>query len=229
MRCSMLLLNTNVTKRTVACLHPFIPVCAGRKAADMVIIMKLTYFTEVIEGLEHTFVTDQKKEINMDEGINLWIGRARETQQKGGMLFFCGNGASATMAEHMSHDWFQNAKVNTYTCSETAHITAISNDISYAEVFAYRIERILTEKDILVTISSSGNSPNVIRAIEEARKKGAYVITVSGKDAGNQSRRLGDLNFYVPLGTYGLVESAHAVLLHSVLDQFLEQYMGGRH
>ena len=132
------------------------------------------------------------------------------------MIFFCGNGASATMAEHMSHDWFQNAGVNTYTCSETSHITAISNDVSYADVFAYRIERVLTEKDILVTISSSGNSPNVIRAIEEARKKGAFIITVSGKDGGNQSRKLGDLNFYVPLDTYGLVESAHAVLLHII-------------
>lgn len=85
------------------------------------------------------------------------------------------------MAEHMSHDWFQNAKVNTYTVSETAHLTAISNDVSYEDVFAYRIERILTEKDILVTISSSGNSPNVIKAIEEAKKKGAFIVTVSGK------------------------------------------------
>lgn len=191
--------------------------------------MPQTYFTEVIEGLEHTVVTYQEKEIPIEEGIKLWCGYARETQQKGGMLFFCGNGASATMAEHMSHDWFQNAKVNTYTCSETSHITAISNDVSYADVFAYRIERILTDRDILITISSSGNSPNVIRAIEEARKKGAFIITVSGKDAANRSRALGDLNFYVPLDTYGLVESAHAVLLHNALDAFLEQYMGGRH
>ena len=187
------------------------------------------YFSEVAEGLERTAVTSREYELPFDEGVQVWVDRARAVQEKGGMIFFCGNGASATMAEHMSHDWFQNAGVNTYTCSETSHITAISNDVSYADVSAYRIERVLTEKDILVTISSSGNSPNVIRAIEEARKKGAFIITVSGKDGGNQSRKLGDLNFYVPLDTYGLVESAHAVLLHSALDQFLEQYMGGRH
>lgn len=191
--------------------------------------MGAIYFTEVIEGLRRASVTYHQDEITMEEGVRQWCKFARETQKRGGMLFFCGNGASATMAEHMSHDWFQNAKVNTYTCSETSHITAISNDVSYADVFAYRIERILTDKDILVTISSSGNSANVIRAIEEARKKGAFVITVSGKDAANKSRVLGDLNFYVPLDTYGLVESAHAVLLHSALDAFLEQYMGGRH
>lgn len=191
--------------------------------------MKCSYFTETYEGLQKTEVTCAEGVISFNEGVNLWVKRARDTQQRGGLLFFCGNGASATMAEHMSHDWFQNAQVNTYTCSETSHITAISNDMSYADVFAYRIERVLTDRDILVTISSSGNSPNIIRAIEEAKKKGSFVVTLSGKGGENRSRQLGDLNFYVPLDTYGLVESAHAVLLHSILDEFLEQYMGGRH
>lgn len=187
------------------------------------------YFKEVYEGLQSTRVTFNGAECTVEEGIKIWYERARQVQEEGGMLFFCGNGASCTMAEHMSHDWFQNAKVNTYTVSETSHLTAISNDVSYADVFAYRIERVMTEKDILVTISSSGNSPNVIRAIEEAKKKGSFVITVSGKGADNKSRKMGDLNFYVPLDTYGLVESAHAVLLHSALDAFLDEYMGGRH
>lgn len=191
--------------------------------------MSKRYYEEVYDGLQNMIVTMGQKEVSLDEGIDLWVEKARAVQAQGGMIFFCGNGASCSMAEHMSHDWFQNAKVNTYTVSETAHITAISNDISYADVFAYRIERVLSEKDILVTVSSSGNSPNVVRAIEEAKKKGAFVITVSGKKADNQSRKLGDLNFYVPLDTYGLVESAHAVLLHDALDTYLEKYMGGRH
>lgn len=192
--------------------------------------MEFHYFSEVYEGLQHIHVTtNDLKEISFEEGIDLWTEQARKTQNQGGMQFFCGNGASATMAEHMSHDWFQNAKINTYTCSETAHITAISNDVSYDDVFAYRIARVMSEKDILVTISSSGNSRNVIRAIEEARKKGSFIITISGKSKENQSCQIGDLNFYVPLDTYGLVESSHAVLLHSALDAFLEKYMGGRH
>lgn len=191
--------------------------------------MQQTYFSEIFGGLERTAVTRRGDAVPFDEGIRLWVEQARETQQKGGTLFFCGNGASATMAEHMSHDWFQNAGVNTYTCSETSHITAVSNDISYENVFAYRIERVLAEKDILVAISSSGNSPSITRAIEEARKKGAFIATLSGMGADNTSRQMGDLNFYVPLDTYGLVESAHALLLHCMLDVFLEKYMGGRH
>ena len=133
------------------------------------------------------------------------------------------------MAEHLSHDSFQNADFLTETCSETSHITAISNDVSYEDVFAYRINKMLKEKDMLITISSSGNSPNVIKAIETAHKKGVFVVTISGKGADNRSRQMGDLNFYVPLDTYGLVESAHAVLLHCWLDMYLDKYMGGRH
>lgn len=189
------------------------------------------YIHDVFGGIKNVIVTDQTgSEILIQEAVNIWISKAKKVRdEEQGMIFFCGNGASASMAEHMSHDWFQNAKVNTSTCAETAHITAISNDLSYDDVFSYRISRILSERDILVTISSSGNSPNIIKALEAGKEKGAYCITFSGKGSDNRSRKMGDLNFYVPLDAYGLVESAHAVILHAALDNFLEKYMGGKH
>lgn len=189
------------------------------------------YMNGIFDGIKSLIVTDQDgTEITVQEAIDIWSARAKKVRDEdNGLMFFCGNGASATMAEHMSHDWFQNAEVNTTTCAETSHITAISNDLSYEDVFSYRINRILSEKDILVTISSSGNSPNIIKALEAGKKKGAYCITFSGKDSANRSRERGNLNFYVPLDTYGLVESAHAVILHAALDHFLEKYMGGKH
>lgn len=189
------------------------------------------YIDDVLTGVNHLITTDQNgNEMPIQEALDLWNARAKAVRDdKKGLIFFCGNGASATMAEHMSHDWFQNAGINTTTCAETAHITAISNDLSYEDVFSYRINRILSERDILVTISSSGNSPNIVKALETGKKKGAYCITFSGKGADNKSRKMGDINFYVPLDTYGLVESAHAVILHAALDHFLEKYMGGKH
>ena len=189
------------------------------------------YACEVLEGIKNALVTLQDgKIVTVQEGIDKWSSQAKIIRdEKKGLIFFCGNGASATMAEHMSHDWFQNAEINTTTCAETAHITAISNDLSYEDVFSYRIRRILSERDILVTISSSGNSPNIVKALEAGKEKGAFCITLSGKDSDNASRRIGDLNFYIPLDTYGLVESAHAIILHAALDNFLEKYMGGKH
>ncbi len=189
------------------------------------------YLKEVADGLSGTIITNGGGNIlSVDDGMRLWCEHVKQIRDEfHGMIFFCGNGASATMAEHMSHDWFQNAMVNTQTCSETAHLTAISNDVSFDEVFSYRIGRILSESDMLVTVSSSGRSANIINAIDTAKNNKAFVVTLSGMSAENASRKKGDLNFYVPLQTYGLVESAHAVILHAVLDLFLETYMGGRH
>lgn len=188
------------------------------------------YFLDINAALCSLIVTNEiGKELDQEDGMRQWVDRIRKTRAISGCMFLCGNGASATMAEHFSHDFFQNAKMRTDTCSETSHITAISNDIGYEKVFAYRIERLISEKDLLITISSSGSSPNIIEAIKAAKKKGAFVVTLSGKKKDNLSRQMGNLNFYVPLDTYGMVESAHAVLMHSVLDLFLDEMEGGRH
>jgi D-sedoheptulose 7-phosphate isomerase len=188
-----------------------------------------TYTAEVTEGVNQTVATGQNGVFDTQTAFDKWTRLVQDRKAKGGVFFFCGNGASCTMAEHLSHDCFQNADMKTYTVSETSHITAISNDISYEDVFAYRIGKIGAENDVLIAISSSGNSPNVIKAIETAREKGMFVVTVSGKGGDNKSRKLGDLNFWTPLSTYGLVESAHAVLLHALLDAYLDKYMGGKH
>lgn len=191
----------------------------------------LGYIQEIKDVLDGMIVTDRYGNvIDSDEGLNQWVEKAKKVRDEdNGVFFFAGNGASATMAEHFSHDCTQNAGIISFTNSETSALTAISNDISFEEVFSTKISKLLSEKDVLVTISSSGNSPNIIKAIEAARSKGAFVVTLSGKGADNRSRQMGDINFYIPADTYGLVESAHAVLLHSWLDLFLDKYMGGRH
>lgn len=189
------------------------------------------YARFVLDRLAHVCVTDGAgEEIPSWKGTDIWAGRARQIElNKKGLIFFCGNGASASMAEHMSHDWFQNAGVNTLTCAEVSHLTAIGNDIGYENVYSYRIGRILTEDDMLVAISSSGNSPNIVNAVKTAKEKGAFTVTLSGMECNNRIKQMGDLNFYVPLAYYGEIESAHAVLLHSILDYYLESYKGGRH
>ncbi len=189
------------------------------------------YFDLIRKALADQIVTDRDgREMSVDRSLEIWADKAYEIREKTkGLLFFCGNGASETMAEHMSHDWFQNAEVNTTTVSETSHITAISNDYGYEDVYSYRVKRILSERDMFIGISSSGNSPNIVKAISAAKENGAFTISVTGKKPDNKLRTMGDLNFYVPLSTYGEVESAHAVLLHAALDFFLDKYMEGRH
>lgn len=191
----------------------------------------IQYVDNITNLLKQMIVTDIcKTELSQEVGMTLWIDKAKEIRdEKKGTFFFAGNGASATIAEHMSHDCFQNADMMTMTCSETSHITAISNDYSYEDVFSYRINKALKETDMLITISASGNSPNIVKAIQTANKKGIFTVTLSGMKPDNKSRANGSLNFYVPAQTYGMAESAHATLIHCWLDLFLDKYMGGRH
>lgn len=188
------------------------------------------YRDDLNEAMTEVKVTDKNGIcIDVDVALEKWIDVSEKTRKACGLFFLCGNGASATIAEHLSHDCFQNADFITQTCAETSHITAISNDLSYEDIFAYRIGKQLKVGDMLITISSSGNSPNIIKAINTARGKNAFIVTLSGKGSDNKSRQLGDLNFYIPLSTYGMVESAHATLMHIWLDMYLDKYKGGRH
>ena len=105
--------------------------------------------------------------------------------------------------------------------SDSALLTAMGNDLGYEEVFAAPLSWYGQSGDLLITVSSSGGSPNILRTIEMAREKGMQVVTFSGLKPNNPSRRAGDLNFYVPAKTYGVVECAHQVLLHIWLDRFM--------
>ena len=144
-----------------------------------------------------------------------------------GAIFIIGNGASASMASHVSADLAKNAYLHTQVFSDLSLITAMANDISYDQVFAEPLRRRMQAGDMLVGISSSGNSPNIINAAHAAHGLGGSVITLSAMQPGNALRKTGDLNFYVPAQTYGLAETAHAALLHHWIDIMVAENNGG--
>jgi CMP-N-acetylneuraminic acid synthetase/phosphoheptose isomerase len=180
------------------------------------------YVDYVKNGLDKMLVLDGGgKQVDRDAGIQEWARLTLDVYRKSGKVFFAGNGASATMAEHMSADLYKNGNLQTVSCAETAYLTAIGNDLDFAEIFAFKIKKSYTEDDLLITISSSGSSENIVRAIEEARAKNGRVVTLSGFKYSNKSLQQGDLNFFVPSLTYGAVEVAHSGILHCWLDQYL--------
>ena len=161
-------------------------------------------------------VLDRDEAFRMLETITLRIRSERKT------IYCIGNGASASIASHFSADMAKNGKLHTEVFSDLALLTAISNDLGYEEVFAEPLRRRGTAGDLLAATSSSGNSPNVIRAAECAHQLGLQVITFTAMAADNRLRQMGDLNFYFPAETYGDAESVHAALLHYWIDMFLE-------
>lgn len=160
--------------------------------------------------------------IASDTAMTNWCDITKSMKDSDNDMFFIGNGASAAMAAHMSADASKNGEIKARCFNESSLMTAIGNDIDYKEVFAYPLNRYARSGDVLITISSSGNSPNIVRGIEVAREKGMKVITLSGMKEDNKSRQMGDLNFWIPSKSYGIVESTHQCLLHCWLDKYME-------
>lgn len=189
----------------------------------------MEYMNECHEVLKQLEVSGQQgATMDQEEGLDKWIEITRQINDAGNNIYFAGNGASAMMAGHMSADSTKNGGMKSLFLSETALVTSVSNDISYDEVFAYPLNRFANRADMLIAISSSGNSRNIIRAIETAREKGMTVVTLTGLKEDNAARLMGDINFFVPGKTYGIVEVCHQALLHCWLDKYLDKYKGGR-
>jgi phosphoheptose isomerase len=150
----------------------------------------------------------------------------------GQTLFVCGNGGSAAIANHLLCDFTKGMQTDTVlkpkVVSLSAHvelITAIGNDIDFAEVFAYQVRTAARPGDALMTISSSGNSENIVRAVEWARRESIATIAMTGFEGG-RSARLADINIYVPAHNYGVVEDIHQSIMH-ILAQYVRASLMG--
>ena len=174
--------------------------------------------------LERLSVRDADgNEVAQDFGFSQLTEIALKAVRSGNTIFFIGNGASASMASHFAADLSKNGKVHTEVFTDLSLITAIANDISYDEVFAYPLRTKMVKGDMLIAISTSGNSPNVLRGAETVRDLEGIVITLSAMKAENALRKLGNINFYVPADTYGLAETAHAAVMHFWIDNILSE------
>lgn len=141
--------------------------------------------------------------------------------EEGKRFFFIGNGGSAAIASHMAADWMKNGMLRTMSFNDPAALTCISNDLGYEAVFTLPLQSHARKSDVLIAISSSGESQSILRAVELARAVGLYVVTLSGFAPDNALRGRGDVNFYVPSGKYGTVEITHLAILHAMLDEFI--------
>jgi len=147
-------------------------------------------------------------------------------------IFTVGNGASASIAQHWACDYTKGSsqldpengkflKVRVHSlASNIPLMTAISNDISYDEVYSYQLERIGAPGDVLVAISSSGNSPNIVRAIEAAIKEKMYVVALTGFDGGKArelaKEYINGVSVHVNCPEYEATEDCHQAIMHMI-------------
>jgi len=142
-------------------------------------------------------------------------------------IYFVGNGGSAGIASHMAIDWMKNGGFAATCFNDGASLTCLANDLGFEQVFALPLSRQARPGDLLIAISSSGKSANILAAVAAARSAGAKVMTLSGFTPENPLRRTGDMNFFIPDRLYGFVELAHLCICHAVLDISMGWRAGG--
>jgi D-sedoheptulose 7-phosphate isomerase len=160
----------------------------------------------------------------VDQAIE-WL---REVRDAGGQVFACGNGGSAATPSHFVCDMVKGAsyqrakrfKVIALT-DNLATLTAYANDVSYADVFVEPLKNFLAPGDLLLGVSGSGNSENVLRAFAYANEHGARTIALTGRDGGKLGK-LAQLQLNVPVQHMGLIEDVHMFLCHMIAYRFMD-------
>lgn len=156
--------------------------------------------------------------VAFDNALHQFRDRALATSARGHKAMFIGNGGSAGIASHMAIDYSKNGNIPSLAFNDGASLTCLGNDLGYENVFAKQISLHAKKGDLLVAISSSGRSPNILKAVDVARERGCDLVTLSGFATENPLRSRGDLNFYVPSSEYGFVEITHLTICHAALD-----------
>lgn len=168
----------------------------------------LSYLTEVLKSLDINSIASVMKVFD-------------DTRKKGRHIYFIGNGGSAATASHFANDFtvgmrFPQCPFKVVSLTDNvAILTAVGNDEGYDQIFVKQLEVLLEPGDVVVGISASGNSPNLVKAMEYANSKGNMTISFTGF-TGGKMKEMTKMNIHVPSmpGEYGPVEDVHMVLDH---------------
>jgi len=174
------------------------------------------YFIDYKKVLD-TFLNEPENKEHLNEAIQI----LKNSGKMHSVVYLVGNGGSSAIAEHMAIDFTKNAGVRAMAISGSPMLTTFSNDYGYEKVFQKAIESFANEGDVLIAISSSGTSKNILNACRVAREKKMKIITFSGFTEANPLREEGDLNFWVHSKAFGYVELVHNLLIHYINDAII--------
>lgn len=169
------------------------------------------------------------------EEINRAVNLLEETFEKGGKIYIFGNGGSSATASHFQNDF--NKGISEYTekkfhfqClnDNVPTVMAIANDIGFEEVFRFQLKGKLKKEDIVIALSGSGNSKNVINAVEYAKENQIKIIGITGFDGG-MLRDLCDISLHAPVNSMQITEDIHMIFDHLIMSVFYKTMCGREH
>lgn len=157
--------------------------------------------------------------------IDYYVGceKVREllktVRAEGKRVYWVGNGGSAAVCSHLSQDIFNKLRIKSHVFSDHSQTTCLANDFGYENVFKIQLERYFERGDLLIAISSGGNSKNILLSVEHARAAGGRVVALSGFSPDNLLRKqTTDVSFHLPSSMYGIVEVGHEAIIHGILE-----------
>ena len=155
--------------------------------------------------------------------INQSIKLIKKTIKNNGRLYIVGNGGSASIASHVSVDFAKVAKVPSSTFNNANLITCFANDYKYENWVVEALKAYTNRKDLIILISSSGTSKNIVNAAKFCKKNKIKLITFSGFSKKNPLSKLGNVNFHIDSNEYNYIEMSHHIILVSLVDIFVKK------
>jgi D-sedoheptulose 7-phosphate isomerase len=176
-----------------------------------------------IEQLRAAIVDSQcrvkSQVVSLSVGLEAIAEEFRAARARESNVWWVGNGGSAALCSHLSQDLLNKIGLRSLALTDSALLSCMANDYGYSEVYRRPLSVLARENDLLIAVSSSGNSENILRCVDLARDKDMRVITLSGFHADNSLReRASDVSVYLPCELYGHAEVGHETLLHSVIE-----------
>ena len=177
----------------------------------------MSFFSDYLKDISGHI---QTVEMNQLESA---VGMIRDCNQKKGKVIVAGNGGSAALASHVTVDLTKNAGVRAINFNEADMITCFANDFGYENWLTKALEFYADPQDLVVLVSSSGKSPNMINAANACNRLNLKLLTFSGFDPENPLRTKGNLNFWVASKEYNFVEMTHHIWLLAIVDKLIEE------
>lgn len=181
------------------------------------------FFGELAEVLARIQVTAGGAAVPFGQGLLAAADTVRAATTAGRKVIFIGNGGTAATASHQAVDYWKNGGMRAIAFNDASLLTCVSNDFGYEFVFERPIQMFADAGDVLVAMSSSGKSENILRGVRAGRTASCRIVTMSGFAPDNPLRAAGDINFYAPSCSYGHVEIAHLAISHAVVDFIIAQ------
>lgn len=173
------------------------------------------FYKNVLE----TSCSKYSESIPLEDGMKLVSDELLALREKGGSLWWVGNGGSAAVCSHLSQDVLGKLKIKSIALTDAALLTCGANDFGYENVYVHPLNILMTEGDLIIAISSGGNSQNILNACELAKARNVKIISLSGFSDQNKLKNLDHfLHFHLNSDSYGHVEVGHELLLHCIIE-----------